>query len=1054
MRKFLGDVLPAQGPYRLLQFFGGGRAPRTHWATTLDEFAELASSFAGEEDIYFGTASYRSDKNGEAANVRHNKALRLDIDAGEAKWAKHKGEGVYRTQRDALVAFKDFIAATHLKPSYVLSSGTGLHVYYALDEELEPAEWAGYAARLHELCTASGLLVDSTVTQDVTRILRLPGTQHSRGGEVRVLAGNGTLLSLATLDELLPERPEFDEDDMALVDEFLDDMRTERDYPPSSAFKIASECGALRAVVDASGDVPEPQWRAMIGLVKHTVEGDEQCHDWSQGYDGYDYYETQKKIDLWRLGPTTCDEFAKHSEACRTCPNRGKIKSPIQLGQLNDIEQAALPPEQQTTLAEPPAPVARGEAWDEMLPPGARVERTEAGVPVLQFRVQQTRKDDDDQPVTTNVWVPVSTSVFWFSQWGEATSAADNAQASLCVWLGTHVARYDIDQTALASQAKLIEALASKAVHISTHPLAPKAAWTYAKTQYMHIQHMHRNLRVTDRFGVRVLDSGDLVSVHGKYTIHGDGTIRDTLLNSALRSQADAYPLPLPQAAPGREFWGPEVWDSHIIPAARKHVAFMNKHYGTPEMLRYQLSIMLAIASPLMPFVTGEYYLPGNLPSMSAISVSLYSKDGGYGKTTACQVGVLAYGDPSKITRGQGNSAATDMARFARLTMAGTMPTVMDEMGSLSPRQVYDLLSNVANGSARIRLRPDGSIIDGVPWSLVNTITTNRSLQELLQAGAGADSDAVPKRILEINVGDMPRPDRDRRAEFSQEYGRVVNECAGALGAVVERELARLGVAGANQLVQKWVAKADEAVQGDMADRFFYRSLGAMLATYALLAPLGLAPFNPKEVMREFIRAFNASSEVIAGASERQHPLELLNRCVADLAPWTVITDSEVHRTGPNSFDVVLNDRMPDTIKARYIKRLGRMYVAADAVHKWTADQGVSEWEMMTAALNAGVLIPAKRGNQTGRQQRRSLTKGLRVETSQAVYVFALDMWKLQSLLDDRAGVPEVEREIQGAPQSYQAELVDLTAERAARGAAKELPKPPANEARASGGES
>lgn len=1051
MRDFLGAVLPAQGPYRLLQFFSG-RKPVTHWADTLDGLSELAESAAGKTDIYFGTASYKDASSGEADNVRLNKALRLDIDAGETKWAKHKGEGVYRTQREALLAIKDFTSATRLKPSYILSSGTGLHIYYVLEEELAPVRWREYAARLHELCTVSSLQVDSTVTQDVTRILRVPGTLHKEGGTVRVLAGIGTPISLETLDSLLPERPEFDEDDMALTDAFLDDMRAERDYPPSSAFKIANQCGALREVVDAGGDVPEPKWRAMIGLVKHTVEGDEQVHDWSQGYEGYDWYETQRKIDGWKLGPTTCEEFSKHSDACRSCPHRSKVKSPIQLGQLNDDEQAALPPEQQTTLAEPPPPEDTGDAWDGLLPPGARVERDDSGRPSLQFRVQQSRTDENGQPVTSSVWVPVSTSIFWFSQWGEATTASDSAQASLCVWLGTHVARYDIDQTVLASQAELIKALASKAVHITTHQLAPKAAFTYAKTQYMHIQHMHRNLRVTDRFGMRILDSGELVSVHGKYTIHGDGTIRDTILNTALRSQADAYPLPLPPTAPGREFWGPEVWDSHIIPAARKHVAFLNKHYGSPESLRYQLSIMLAIASPLMPFVTGNYKFSGNLPGMSAISVSLYSKDGGYGKTTACQVGALAYGDPSKITRGQGNSAATDKARLARLALAGTMPTVMDEMGSLNPKQVYELLSNVANGSDRERLRPDGSIIDGVPWSLINTITTNRSLQELLQAGGAADSDAVPKRILEINVGDMPKPERDQRAEFTRDYSAVVSECAGALGAVIERELARLGVAGSNALVQKWVEKADSLVQGDVADRFFYRALGAMLSAYSILAPLQLAPFNPGDVAREFIKAFKASAEVISGASARQHPLELLNRCIADLAPWTVITEGEVLRSGAGRFDVVLNARLPDIIKGRYVKGQGRLYLSADAVQKWSMDQGASLWEMVTAAINVSVVLPSKRGVTTARQHRRSLTRGLQVETNQQVYVYAIDMWQLQSLLDDRAGIP---LELRDLPP--QAEVVDLTAERAARETSKALPvmppAPPPVESKASGGD-
>ena len=288
------------------------------------------------------------------------------------------------------------------------------------------------------------------------------------------------------------------------------------------------------------------------------------------------------------------------------------------------------------------------------------------------------------------------------------------------------------------------------------------------------------------------------------------------------------------------------MWDSHIIPAAKRHVQFMNDHYGTDEMQPYQLSIMMMLASPLMPFVTNTYRSPGKLPGQSALSVSLYSRDGGYGKTAACQVAALAYGNPNHIVVGQGALASTEFARFARLAAAGTMPSVMDEMGTLAPRQVATLLSNVANGSPRVRLRRDGSVIETSNWALINVITTNRSLQELLTAGDAQEGDAVHRRILEIDVGGMPRPDRDKRTRFAAEFGPIADQCAGALGAVLQREIARIGVDGMNDLVGRWAAQADEYSKGSMGDRFFYRALGAVLAAYAILHKLGLAPFKVK----------------------------------------------------------------------------------------------------------------------------------------------------------------------------------------------------------------
>ena len=181
-------------------------------------------------------------------------------------------------------------------------------------------------------------------------------------------------------------------------------------------------------------------------------------------------------------------------------PHFDKIQSPIQLGRLNDAEQAELPPEQQTTLAEPPEPEpeSEGEPWDGMLPRGARIVRDAAGDPHLQYLIKQTRKDEDGHAVTTDVWVPLANVVFWFGQWGEAATSADNAQVTLYVWTGA-TWRADLEQIVM-QPGELLKALASKAVHHDP-PLAARPR-AYAKVPAMHPK-LHRGLRITDRFGMR-----------------------------------------------------------------------------------------------------------------------------------------------------------------------------------------------------------------------------------------------------------------------------------------------------------------------------------------------------------------------------------------------------------------------------------------------------------------------------------------------------------------------------------------------------------------------
>jgi len=87
---------------------------------------------AGGVETYFGLATYaQHTPDGSGFRTQQNtlclRSFWLDIDAGEAKFAKH-GESVYRTQHDALTALAAEVAKGLLpQPTYVVSSGEGLH---------------------------------------------------------------------------------------------------------------------------------------------------------------------------------------------------------------------------------------------------------------------------------------------------------------------------------------------------------------------------------------------------------------------------------------------------------------------------------------------------------------------------------------------------------------------------------------------------------------------------------------------------------------------------------------------------------------------------------------------------------------------------------------------------------------------------------------------------------------------------------------------------------------------------------------------------------------
>jgi hypothetical protein len=325
---FYRAVLPDAGQFCLFLL----PEARHVWADSIDDLVELTEKYQDRAGVYFGTSAFKTTDNRKQTNVLALRALRLDIDAGPEKLAKHGIDAVYATQQDALADSVRFFKATKLLPSYIVSSGAGLHIYFCFDQDLTPEQWLPLAKALSFKGIQQDYKIDPSVTEDSARILRPVGSVHHGDVRVKVLKATGKTYGYAEMSELLGAQAPTRKYDTSINDDAISKV----EGPPSSAFKIAEKCGALREVVDAGGAVPEPFWRAMLGLVKFTVEGDDAAHEWSQGYDDYDPQATARKLAGWATGPTTCTEFAKHTTACATCQYKDKVKSPILLGRLVD----------------------------------------------------------------------------------------------------------------------------------------------------------------------------------------------------------------------------------------------------------------------------------------------------------------------------------------------------------------------------------------------------------------------------------------------------------------------------------------------------------------------------------------------------------------------------------------------------------------------------------------------------------------------------------------------------------------------------------------------
>lgn len=129
---------------------------------------------AAGDDCYFACSAYKTADSRTVDNVAGAFAFWLDVDVGAGK--SNDGRG-YETIDDAKSALRTFRRETGLpKPTHVVSSGAGLHIYWVLDSFIDRDTWQVYAGKFKAIAKKMGFLADPTRTADAASVLRIPGT--------------------------------------------------------------------------------------------------------------------------------------------------------------------------------------------------------------------------------------------------------------------------------------------------------------------------------------------------------------------------------------------------------------------------------------------------------------------------------------------------------------------------------------------------------------------------------------------------------------------------------------------------------------------------------------------------------------------------------------------------------------------------------------------------------------------------------------------------------------------------------------------------------------
>jgi len=305
-------------------------------------------------NVFYAMSSYQqgwytNEKTGKKqlrtqANVHQVKALWFDIDYKDG----------LSNPTEVVAAIREFCNATRMPiPSILVHSGNGCHVYWPFEVPIARSRWQPLAEALKALAVSHGLPTDVKCTTDAARVLRPIGTRNVKDKRnpkpvVPDALTTGELFNPAELEVTLLGGGVSGESGLHLggpVPDYLrglgqsDDLlhgvgRTVQSFIPN----IAKKCGVLAHILTVNGeDCSEPEWTASLQLAKHCADGELYYHDLSKGHRDYTPEDTNEK---WQqrleneAGPTLCDTFAAYRpEICGACPHRGKIKTPLMLGE-------------------------------------------------------------------------------------------------------------------------------------------------------------------------------------------------------------------------------------------------------------------------------------------------------------------------------------------------------------------------------------------------------------------------------------------------------------------------------------------------------------------------------------------------------------------------------------------------------------------------------------------------------------------------------------------------------------------------------------------------
>jgi len=882
---FLSKTLGNEGYYCL---FASRTAEGRRVQKFYDSLGDLVSAaYKYDEDgydSYFALSTFTESNSRKVDNVKHLKSFFLDLDCGDGK--------EYPDQAEALDALNDFCVAQKLPRPMLVNSGRGVHAYWFLTESVTLDEWLPVAERLKKQCVVHGLLADPSVTADAARVLRVPKTRNHKTNPP------------CKVDYFAASAP-----DPVDFDKFSDMVGGPVILPPKSASGNANAvmqtlmgnteasfkdiiaktmngkgCEQLRTIWKDQENCSEPMWRAGLSIAKFCSDSEVAARNISKNHEGYNVEDTAAKMDGIK-GPYLCTSFDEFNpDVCGDCPNWGKVKSPITLGNKvlraapsdNVVEAPALnlpnSPTNVYTIPEYPKPYFRGQ---------------NGGVYI---RSRNEDGDMDETPIYHNDLYVVKRILD--EEIGEA------------VVMRLHLPRdgvreFTVPLTSVTSREEFRKQMAMQGVAVTKMD----DLMNYTTTWVNELQANSTADAARRQFGWT--DDNHDAFVLGNQEL----TATEVKFNPPSTATTGLMHLFEPKGT-------------------LKEWKDMANFYNKDGFEMHQYIVGTAFGSPLMEF-----------SPIACAGFHIHSKDSGVGKTTAMFVGASVWAEPEGMVLSEDDSQAS---RMNRGEVYHNLPLYIDELTNAKGDELSDLIYQISSGKQRNRMS-GGSNAErarGKPWSLLAVSTGNTSIIERVSMVKNMPK-AEAQRMMEAKAVKL-FTDPETKA-LTDEHAKRATTVYGHAGPIyikyIMNNLPQVKALLAN------VQRRIDTAAGLTAENRFWSAGAACTVTGVIIAnKLGLIDYDTKKLMAYVVRLLKENKNGVNDMSSSV--TDTLNDYIHE--NWGSIlkikSTDDLRKQNDNGLDSLVIPELDPKIRlvGRYETDIKRVYLIPKPLKAWCGRQQIN----------------------------------------------------------------------------------------------------------------